>query len=139
MVWIDPLGLIGNRANRRASDILDRMDRSGGGHAYSRHGAGTTIQDQQNRALTGIPPDNPCPKKSKPIDSTRFLRYIDQLDAIQKGVALMNKNGTNIETFDMGRIVGEGFKANSCVRLTTSRVTVVRSQNGSIITAYPKL
>jgi hypothetical protein len=83
--------------------------------------------------------DNPCPKKPKPVDSSRFLNHIDQLDAIQRGVEIMNKNGTNSAIFDMGRTVGEGFKANSCVKVTTSRVVVVRSGNGSIITAYPKL
>ncbi|RQT02662.1 hypothetical protein DF051_38975 [Burkholderia contaminans] len=54
--WVDPLGLAGNRANRRAGSILRDMDSSGGGHAYARHGAGTTMAQQEHRAKTGIPP-----------------------------------------------------------------------------------
>lgn len=33
--WIDPLGLAGNRANRRAGGILQNIDARGGSHAYS--------------------------------------------------------------------------------------------------------
>ncbi|SQH33894.1 putative Rhs family protein [Pseudomonas mucidolens] len=40
--WIDQLGLAGNRANRRAGEILSDRDKTGGGHAYSRHGAATS-------------------------------------------------------------------------------------------------
>nr|WP_175013530.1 RHS repeat-associated core domain-containing protein [Burkholderia lata] len=136
--WVDPLRLAGNRANRRAGSILRDMDSSGGGHAYARHGAGTTMAQQEHRAKTGIPPDNPCPRRPRPINSTRFLSNIDQLDAIQRGIALMDANGTNTETFDMGRTVGEGYRAGGGCPETTKRVTVVR-RNGNIVTAYPQL
>ena len=136
--WVDPLGLVGNRANRRAGGILSDMDASGGGHAYSRHGAGTTLAQQEHRAKTGVPPDNPCPRRPRPVDSTRFLSNVDQLDAIQRGKALMNENGTNTGTFDMGRPIGEGYRAGGGCPVTTSRVTVVR-RNGNILTAYPQL
>ena len=58
--WIDPLGLVGNRANRRARVVLENLDASSGGHAHKRHGAQTTMEQQEHRAKTGIPPD--CPR-----------------------------------------------------------------------------
>jgi RHS repeat-associated protein len=107
--WIDPLGLAGNRANRRAGKILQDHDAASGGHAYSRHGAHTTMAEQERRATTGVPPDKPCktPRGSGP-DSTRFLNNIDQLDAIQRAIKEMNKNGRNEATVDMRRVIGEG-------------------------------
>lgn len=50
----------------------------------------------------------------------------------------MNENGTNTGTFDMGRPIGEGYRAGGGCPVTTSRVTVVRC-NGNILTAYPQL
>lgn len=50
----------------------------------------------------------------------------------------MAANGTNTETFDMGRTVGEGYRAGGGCPETTKRVTVVR-RNGNIVTAYPQL
>ncbi|WP_321959581.1 RHS repeat-associated core domain-containing protein, partial [Burkholderia cenocepacia] len=136
--WIDPLGLAGNRANRRAGRILQDIDAKGGGHAYSRHGAGTTLAQQEHRAMTGIPPDCPCPKRPRPTDSTRFVSNVDQLDAIQRGTAKMNASGENSVTFDMGRTVGEGYRKGGGAVVSTSEVTVVR-RDGNIVTAFPKL
>lgn len=50
----------------------------------------------------------------------------------------MNANGTNTETFDMGRPIGEGYRAGGGRPVTTARVTVVR-RNGNILTAYPQV
>ena len=136
--WSDPLGLAGNRANRRAGQILQDQQAASGGHAYSRHGAQTTMPQQEQRAVPGIPPDNPCPKNPKPINSTRFLSNVDQLDAIQRATKAMNTNGTNAETIDMGRTIGEGYRAGGGCPVTTTKARVVRGQNG-IITAYPIL
>ncbi|MGJ7565566.1 RHS repeat-associated core domain-containing protein [Variovorax sp. GB1R11] len=137
--FIDPLGLQGNRANRRAGKILADNDAATGGHAYSRHGAHTTMPQQERRATTGVPPDNPCkvPQNHRP-DSTRFLSNIDQLDAIQKGREIMNASGLNYATFDMGRAVGEGYRSGGGCPVTTSRVTVRRNNTGEY-TAYPQL
>uniref|UniRef100_UPI002AB5F5AE RHS repeat-associated core domain-containing protein n=1 Tax=Burkholderia cepacia TaxID=292 RepID=UPI002AB5F5AE len=136
--WVDPLGLAGNRANRRAGGILQDIDTKGGGHAYSRHGAGTTLAQQEHRAVTGISPDCPCPKRPRPSDSTRFLSNVDQLDAIQRGRALMNANGTDAVTFNMGRTIGEGYRKGGGPVLNTSEVTVFR-RDGNIVTAFPQL
>jgi hypothetical protein len=138
--WTDPLGLAGNRANRRAGQILQQQDAASGGHAYSRHGAHTTLPQQQYRAQTGVPPDQPCKKpKSSGPNSTRFLSNIDQLDAIQRGKAAMDRTGTNEATINMGRVIGEGYKkgGGGCPE-TTTHATVVRGPKG-IITAYPNL
>ncbi len=136
--WIDPFGLAGNRANRRAGAILQEIDSKGGGHANSRHGAGTTLAQQEHRALTGIPPDCPCIKNPKPTDSTRFLSNIDQLDAIQRGNAKMNSTGSNSTMLNMNRIIGEGYRAGGGNREETSRAVIVR-KNNQLLTAYPKL
>jgi len=138
--WIDPLGLAGNRANRRAGSILQRQDAVSGGHAYSRHGAHTTMLDQQRRATNGVPPDDPTrkPKKCGP-NSTRFLSSVDQLDAIQRGIAEMDRQGTNRATINMGRTIGEGYrKGGNCPKENTKFATVVRGPNG-IVTAFPDL
>ncbi len=138
--FIDPLGLQGNRANRRAGKILADNDAATGGHAYSRHGAHTTMPEQERRAMTGVPPDNPCkiPQTHGP-DSTRFIRNTDQLDAIQKGRSAMNASGQNSATFDMGRTIGEGYRSGGGCPITTSRVTVRRNNSGDVYTAYPQL
>ncbi|WP_049696376.1 RHS repeat-associated core domain-containing protein [Pseudomonas fulva] len=136
--WVDPLGLAGNKANRRAGAILQNIDSKGGGHANSRHGAGTTLSQQEHRAITGIPPDCPCIKNPKPTDSTRFLSNIDQLDAIQRGNAQMNTNGSNSAILNMNRIIGEGYRAGGGSRQETATAVIVR-RNNNILTAYPKL
>ncbi|MDQ0016303.1 RHS repeat-associated protein [Variovorax boronicumulans] len=137
--WIDPLGLAGNRANRRAGKILQDHDAVSGGHAYSRHGAHTTMAAQERRATTGVPPDKPCkiPKGSGP-DSTRFLNNIDQLDAIQRAKQEMNRTGKNEATVDMKRVIGEGFRSGGGCPETTRQATVFKGPYG-IITAFPQL
>lgn len=91
-------------------------DAASGGHAYSRHGAHTRMLDQQRRATNGVPPDKPTqkPKKCGP-NSTRFLSNVDQLDAIQRGVEEMNKNGTNTATIDMGRTIERPQRNHYCL------------------------
>lgn len=120
--------------------FLPTMMQQQGGHAYSRHGAHTTMPDQERRATTGVPPDNPCkvPKSHGP-DSTRFLSNADQLDAIQRGKVAMSSSGQNSVTFDMGRTIGEGYRSGGGCPVTTSRVTVRRNSSGEIYTAYPQL
>nr|WP_174929346.1 RHS repeat-associated core domain-containing protein [Burkholderia lata] len=136
--WVDPLGLAGNRANRRAGRILQDIDAKGGGHAYSRHGANTTLAQQEHRAVTGIPPDCPCPKRPRPSDSTRFLSNVDQLDAIQRGTAMMDASGANSVTLNMGRAIGEGYRKGGGQVLSTSDVTIFRRE-GKVVTAFPQL
>jgi len=139
-IYRHALGLAGNRANRRAGSILQRQDAVSGGHAYSRHGAHTTMLDQQRRATNGVPPDDPTrkPKKCGP-NSTRFLSSVDQLDAIQRGIAEMDRQGTNRATINMGRTIGEGYrKGGNCPKENTKFATVVRGPNG-IVTAFPDL
>ena len=136
--WVDSLGLAGNRANRRAGNILQDMDARSGGHTYARHGAHTTMPEQEHRAITGIPPDNPCPKRPRPTDSTRFLSNVDQLDSIQRAKQKMDATGRDAVTVDMGRVIGEGYKAGGGCPVTTQKATVIKGPNG-IITGYPEL
>jgi RHS repeat-associated protein len=138
--FIDPLGLQGNRANRRAGKILADNDTATRGHAYSRHGAHTTMPEQERRATTGVSPDNPCkvPQSHGP-DSTRFFSNIDQLDALQRGRVAMNASGKNNVALDMGRPIGEGFRGGGGCPVITSRATIRRNSVGEIYTAYPQL
>ena len=136
--WIDPLGLAGNRANRRAGKILRDQEAASGGHPYSRHGAHTTMAEQEHRAKTGIPPDDPCPRNPRPVNSTRFLSNVDQLDAIQRANQEMDKTGRSRATIDMKRVIGEGYRRGGGCPETATKATVFRGANG-IITAYPEL
>ncbi|WP_196781669.1 hypothetical protein [Acinetobacter lanii] len=143
MEWIDPLGLVGNRANRRAGDILQNMENAAkadgvNAHTYSRHGAQTTLPQQYTRATTGLTPDGAQLYK---VDSTRFYSNVDHLDALQKANKAMNANGTDKEIVKMNRDIGEGYQKDSpCdtqVR-STDRALFIR-RNGHIFTGYPKL
>ena len=136
--WVDPLGLAGNRANRRAGQILQDQQAASGGHAYSRHGAQTTMAQQEHRAITGIPPDDPCPRRPRPVNSTRFLSNVDQLDAIQRANREMDRTGSSRVTVDMRRVIGEGYRRGGGCPETTTKATVFRGPNGTI-TAYPEL
>jgi hypothetical protein len=115
------------------------MDAKDGGHSYARHGAHTTLGQQEYRAKTGVPPDipNKLPCKSGPA-STRFTSNVDHLDAIQKGVRQMDQEGTNRTTINMRRTIGEGYESGGGAVQNTSQVTIVR-RNEKVVTAYPQL
>jgi RHS repeat-associated protein len=141
--WIDPLGLVGNRANRRAGEILRRRDAANGGHAHCRHGAQTTRAQQEYRARTGVPPDQPTktPQASGP-NSTRYLSNVDQLDAIQKGEAEMRATGRDEATIDMKRDVGEGYLAGGgggCLHTTRLATTWRHPVTKKTKTSFPQL
>ena len=138
MEWFDPVGLLGNRAERRAGEILRRKEAATEGHAHCRHGAQTTMAQQEHRAKTGVPPDNPgkTPQATGP-DSTRYLSNVDQLDAIQKGEAAMRASGKNTATVDMGRTIGEGYTAGGGCSFTTKKATTRRNAAGQTYTSYP--
>ncbi|PHM36943.1 hypothetical protein Xmau_04093 [Xenorhabdus mauleonii] len=78
-------------------------------HGLRRHGPGTTLEQQNYRAKTGYTPDG---RNGIPTDSTRFLSYKDQYEAIQKALPLYNPeiHKTGRVDFDMGKTVSEGYK-----------------------------
>lgn len=108
-----------------------------GSHFYSRHGAQTTIQQQLQRATTGLTPDG---LQGKPVSATRFLSHDFELEALEKALAAykpeMKGKGTVI---DMGKIIGEGyFKGGGNVQQST-KVQVYYNNSGDIITMFPKI
>jgi hypothetical protein len=92
----------------------------------------------KHRAITSIPPDEACPRKPWPADSTRFMSNVDRLDTIQRATQRMDATSTNAVTVDMGGVIGEGYRAGGRCPVTTTKATVIRGPSG-IITAYPEL
>ncbi|WP_446471073.1 S-type pyocin domain-containing protein [Xenorhabdus stockiae] len=90
-------------------------------HGLRRHGPGTTLEQQNYRAKTGYTPDG---RNGKPTDSTRFLSYKDQYEAIQKALPLYNPeiHKTGRVDFDMGKVVSEGYKKGGKEYFETSTV-----------------
>ncbi|WP_275360866.1 RHS repeat-associated core domain-containing protein, partial [Xenorhabdus bovienii] len=122
--WIDPLGLAScekyykGKIKEFESTLADE-----GVHGLRRHGPGTTLQQQKHRSRTGSTPDG---KAGRPTDSTRFLSYEDQHEAIQKALSLYDPkiHKTGKVDFDMGRIVADGYKEGGKEYFRTSVVRV---------------
>jgi hypothetical protein len=106
-----------------------------GAHFYSRHGAGTTLQQQYVRATTGLTPEG---LQLKPADSSRFLSNQAQYQALTRAETIFQNTGRNAFTFDMGIPMGNGYLRGGGSILTTSRVTAV-FHGGKLYTMYPVL
>jgi len=108
-----------------------------GAHFFSRHGAQTTLQQQLQRATTGMTPDGVA---GRAVASSRFLSNQLQLEAYKAAKAAytpsMAGSGTVI---DMGKTIGEGYlKGGGAVQTSTS-VQVYFNNSGEIITMFPKI
>ncbi|MGH9286141.1 MAG: hypothetical protein ACRD0M_10805, partial [Acidimicrobiales bacterium] len=114
--------------------LADLERRTPGAHFLSRHGATTTSHDQRTRATTGMTPDG---VPGAPRDASRFLSHADQLDAIGRAVAA-HRPGQPCLTFDMGRVIGEGYRAASPELRSTTWATVAFVDDRPC-SAYPNL
>jgi RHS repeat-associated protein len=103
-------------------------------HFFSRHGAGTTIEQQHIRATTGMTPDGVAGNK---VDSSRFFSHQLQLQAAQRAQTIFRQTGKTSFSFDMKTMVGEGFTMGGGELFWTSNVTAV-FKNGQLMTLYPK-
>ncbi|GAB4044466.1 DUF6443 domain-containing protein [Spirosoma litoris] len=106
-----------------------------GAHFLSRHGAGTTLAQQEIRALTGLTPDG---ISRRAVDASRFLSNQMQLQAAQRAQTIFNQTGQSVVNFNMGFIVGEGYlKGGSAVIQSTNVQAIFKG--GNLYTMFPKL
>jgi hypothetical protein len=105
-----------------------------GAHYLSRHGAGTTLAQQETRALTGLTPDGVLQKTAQ--DASRFLSHQLQLQSIQRAQTIFNQTGNNVVKFNMGQIVGEGYLRGGSSVIQSSDVRAI-FKGGNLITIFP--
>jgi hypothetical protein len=106
-----------------------------GAHYYSRHGAQTTIEQQYDRATTGITPDG---KLLGPVNSARFMSHRAQLQAIAEAEERFRRTGETEFTVEMPDTIGEGFTKGGRELVRTNVVHAV-FRNGRLFTLYPVL
>jgi len=108
-------------------------------HFFSDHGAGTSLEQQFNRATKGYAPSGRYTGLS---DSSRFLSHKDQMEAFERIMEKYKSTGQNPVTIDMNRVVGEGYLkgASSADDLYfTTRVEAYFDKFGNLKTMFPKL
>jgi hypothetical protein len=121
-------------------------------HFVSRHGAQTTIEQQFDRATTGLTPDG---AHQTIRSASRFFSHQLQLSAVNDALSIMNGNsGTNTLsysynaanrtlTMQMNLLVGEGFTAITSPEglglVQTTNVKVFFNQHGQIKSIFPLL
>jgi hypothetical protein len=123
-------------AEDTAEAILKQYEASAGANAHflSRHGAQTTVQQQLQRAQTGITPDG---FHGRSTDATRFISHQDQLEAYNIAMQMPVKSNT---PFTMNRVIGEGFLKGGTGQLqTTNVVQPYFDSNGKLISLFPLL
>ena len=106
-----------------------------GAHFFSRHGANTTIEQQFTRAKTGLTPDGVA---GNPQTASRFYTNQLQIKAVNRATAIFKQTGNPVFDFDMGELVGEGFKKGGGDYIVTSNVQAV-FKNGKLHTLFPLL
>ena len=112
------------------------------GHAFSRHGADTTLEEQYIRAVTGLTPDGV--QEFRRFSSSRFLSNEDQLDAINQARSLFEQaqaSGLSTVEFNIPfrRTIGEGFNRFGTSYQQTSYARVVFNEDGTVLTAFPEV
>jgi len=112
-------------AARRLSEI--QADAGSKSHFFSRHGAHTTIEQQYDRALSGLTPDG---FSGNIVDSGRFLSHRAHLNAVQAAQEIYGLTGKKVFPFDAGYEVGEGFLKNGTASVRTTNVQAVFDSNG---------
>ncbi|MEI6352251.1 MAG: RHS repeat-associated core domain-containing protein, partial [Verrucomicrobiota bacterium] len=121
-------------AARRLAEIQANSGPSS--HFFTRHGAQTSIEQQFDRATTGLTPDG---FKGNLVDSSRFLSHRAQLNAVQAAEGIFYRTGKKVFTFDAGYEIGEGFTRNATDLMRTTNVTAVFNASGNIKTLFPSL
>lgn len=120
-----------------ARELVIAESEVSGAHFLSRHGAQTTLQQQLQRATTGMSPDGVA---GRAVASYRFLSNQLQLEAYKAAKAAytpaMAGGGTVI---NMGKTVGEGYLRGGGAVQTSTSVQVYFNNSGEIITMFPKI
>jgi hypothetical protein len=122
----------------RDARLLQSIDKATGGHAFSLHGAQTTLSQQKDRAKYGKAPDG---RISTPVNSTKFLTNADHLNAYRAAIRRYRAAGSpkyfNCR-FTMPKEIGEGYFAGGEKYAKTAAVFVLFSK-GQIRTMYPDI
>jgi hypothetical protein len=117
--------------------VLSQLEQENpGAHFVSRHGAGTTIDEQWIRAESKLTPDGIVDKVQR--DASRFFSNRAQLEAAQEAERIFQESGKSFVQFNMGKIVGEGFEKGGNKYVVTSNVAA-RFRDGKLYTLYPLL
>ncbi|WP_373777551.1 RHS repeat domain-containing protein, partial [Glaesserella sp.] len=154
MGWVDPFGLAKcpskyshltreqrqarinelaeANAHRRLQEMQAQNPRS---HFLDRHGAQTTLQQQQVRAQTGLNPEGS--QGRVPPAATRFLSHRDQLNAIQRAQTIYRQTGKPAPSVRFTSVVGEGYRGTQYFQTQQAKV-VFRGSENDIITAFPE-
>jgi RHS repeat-associated protein len=118
-------------AKRRVQDLEAKYG-SNETHGLRRHGAGTTLAQQEYRAKTGYTPDG---VGGDPTNATRFLdnKYLaEAYEAARKGWT----PGTKFLPVEFTQDVAEGYYAGGRVYGKTHNVLVRFNADGTLLTAY---
>ena len=92
------------------------------GHALSRHGADTTVEEQYIRAVTGLTPDGV--QHTQRVSSSRFLSNELQLNAIERARAESLATGELALDIAFDSVTGEGFSRYGATYQHTRHVRV---------------
>ena len=109
------------------------------GHFLTRHSPMVKLRDLYRRATEGITPEG---VRSYKTNSTRFMKYTDMEEAINKAIRSYRASGqTGREeiVIDMLRDVGEGYYKGSGFYGRTRKVVVKFNEFGQPVTAFPRL
>lgn len=112
------------------------LDERVGGHSGARHGPETTLEQQRGRATTGLTPDG---MRKARHDASRFFRWQDQDEAIQKAIPQWNANPRRSIDIPFEHLVGEGYLRGGTQYAETHVVRVMFNDRGQAYTSFPNL
>jgi LysM repeat protein len=106
-----------------------------GAHFYQRHGAQTTLEQQQIRAATGLTPDG---VNGPIVDSARFLDNGSLYEGAQRAQVIYERNGQTSVLIEFDQNIGEGYLKGGEIYARTNIAQFV-FKNERLYTAYPVL
>lgn len=137
------IALLEAAKDKAINSILTQYESETGGHFVSRHGAQLTDQQLIDRATKGILPDMPnAAPERRFVDATRWNSSSDMAEAMTRAEAMYQANPSlykdGVVSFDMGRVVGDGYTKVTAQHLG-ARVVEVRfnTATGKPYTAFP--
>lgn len=128
---------------------LRQVEAAGNGnknaHTIPKHGTGTTLEQQKDRANKGIEPDG---TQSYRTDSSKWQKNVDIADGIAVAKrrreemlkfdpSLHNKNLDIPINFD--KMIGKGYLKNTDQLIETNKAIFRFNKNGDLITSYPEI
>ena len=128
---------------------LRQVEAAGNGnknaHTIPKHGTGTTLEQQKDRANKGIEPDG---TQSYRTDSSKWQKNVDIAD----GIAVAKRRREEILKLDpnlydknmdipivFDKMIGKGYLKNTDQLIETKNAVFRFDENGALITSYPKI